>query len=101
MVIRGTIFSLPSLPGPCSREPMTFEFFEALDTGRARTKNEDSVSLDESVGLAVLADGMGGYNAGEVASSMATSFIRSELGRWLREATDSATDAPIGNTRRG
>jgi PPM family protein phosphatase len=74
---------------------MTFEFFEALDTGRARTNNEDSVSLDESVGLAVLADGMGGYNAGEVASSMATSFIRSELGRWLREATDSATDTEV------
>jgi protein phosphatase len=43
----------------------------------------------------VLADGMGGYNAGEVASSMATSFIRSELGRWLREATDSATDTEV------
>jgi protein phosphatase len=34
----------------------------------------------------VLADGMGGYNAGEVASGMATSFIKTELGRWLQEA---------------
>ena len=34
---------------------MTFEFFEALDTGRARTNNEDSVTLDEAVALAVLA----------------------------------------------
>ena len=75
--------------------PMTFEFFEALDTGRARTNNEDSVSRGQVMGLAVLADGMGGYNAGEVASSMATSFIRSELGRWLREATDSATDTEV------
>jgi protein phosphatase len=74
---------------------MTFEFFEALDTGRARTNNEDSVALDASVGLAVLADGMGGYNAGEVASSMATSFVCTELGRWLREATDSATDTEV------
>ena len=77
------------------REPMTFEFFEALDTGRARTNNEDSVSLDEAVALAVLADGMGGYNAGEVASSMATTFIRTELGRWLREASASATDTEV------
>jgi protein phosphatase len=74
---------------------MTFEFFDAVDTGRARTNNEDSVSLDEAVALAVLADGMGGYNAGEVASSMATTFIRTELGRWLREAGASATDTEV------
>jgi protein phosphatase len=43
----------------------------------------------------VLADGMGGYNAGEVASSMATSFIRTELGRWLREASKQASDAEV------
>ncbi|HMO49237.1 MAG TPA: Stp1/IreP family PP2C-type Ser/Thr phosphatase [Rubrivivax sp.] len=74
---------------------MTLEFFDAVDTGRARTNNEDSVSLDEAVALAVLADGMGGYNAGEVASNMATSFIRSELGRWLREAGAGATDTEV------
>jgi protein phosphatase len=74
---------------------MTFEFFEAVDTGRARTNNEDSVSLDEAVSLAVLADGMGGYNAGEVASNMATTFIRTELGRWLREASSGATDTEV------
>src|SRR5690606_24939425 len=34
----------------------------------------------------LLADGMGGYNAGEVASSMAISFIQSEMGRWLAQA---------------
>jgi PPM family protein phosphatase len=43
----------------------------------------------------VLADGMGGYNAGEVASNMATSFIRTELGRWLREASSQASDAEV------
>ena len=64
---------------------MTFEFFHAVDTGRARTNNEDSVAVDDANLLAVLADGMGGYNAGEVASNMATSFIKSELGRWLHE----------------
>jgi protein phosphatase len=29
---------------------------------------------------------MGGYNAGEIASGMATTFIKSELGRWLSQA---------------
>jgi len=74
---------------------MTLEFHCATDTGRARSNNEDSVAIDEWSSLVVLADGMGGYNAGEVASSMATSFIKSELGRWLSEAAASATDADV------
>jgi protein phosphatase len=74
---------------------MTFEFFSATDTGRARSNNEDSVATDPSSGLVALADGMGGYNAGEVASQMATEFIRTELGRWLQEAAESATDADV------
>lgn len=74
---------------------MTLEFFSATDTGRVRDNNEDSVALEPGVGLAVLADGMGGYNAGEVASQMLTSFIKSELGRWLAEAGQHATDADV------
>ena len=74
---------------------MTLEFFSATDTGRARNNNEDSVAVDEASALLVLADGMGGYNAGEVASGMATSFIKSELGRWLSEASDNATDTDV------
>ncbi len=74
---------------------MSFEFFHAVDTGRARSNNEDSVAVDETNALAVLADGMGGYNAGEVASGMATAFISSELGRWLAEAADRATDQEV------
>ena len=74
---------------------MTLEFFSATDTGRARNNNEDSVAVDDPTALVVLADGMGGYNAGEVASGMATSFIKSELGRWLAEASESATDTDV------
>ena len=74
---------------------MTTELFAAVDPGRARSNNEDSVAIDASVSLAVLADGMGGYNAGEVASNMATTFIRAELGRWLREASSQASDAEV------
>jgi protein phosphatase len=74
---------------------MSLEFFSATDTGRARNNNEDSVAVDDSSSLIVLADGMGGYNAGEVASGMATSFIRSELGRWLSEAATNASDTDV------
>ena len=74
---------------------MTLEFFSATDTGRVRDNNEDSVALEPSVGLAVLADGMGGYNAGEVASQMLTTFIKSELGRWLAETGQHATDIDV------
>ncbi len=74
---------------------MSYAFFALTDTGMARSNNEDSVAVDEAATLAVLADGMGGYNAGEVASGMATAFIRSELGRWLAEASASATDTDV------
>lgn len=74
---------------------MSFEFFCLTDPGRARDNNEDSVAVDERAALAVLADGMGGYNAGEIASSMATSFIKSELGRWLTEAASNASDTDV------
>lgn len=74
---------------------MMIELHAAVDPGRARSNNEDSVATDDGVSLAVLADGMGGYNAGEVASNMATTFIRTELGRWLREASAQASDAEV------
>lgn len=65
---------------------MNYQFHAVTDPGRARDNNEDSVAFDEEARVAVLADGMGGYNAGEIASGMATAFIKSELSRWLIEA---------------
>jgi protein phosphatase len=65
---------------------MNYEFCTRTDPGLARENNEDSVAVDEPTRLGILADGMGGYNAGEVASGMATTFIKSELGRWLAQA---------------
>lgn len=67
-----------------------YQFCARTDPGRARDNNEDSVAFEESAKVAVLADGMGGYNAGEIASGMATAFIKSELSRWLVEAGSSA-----------
>jgi len=65
---------------------MNYEFCLRTDAGLARENNEDSVTVDEPTRLGILADGMGGYNAGEIASGMATTFIKSELGRWLAQA---------------
>ena len=52
---------------------MTYEFTARTDKGRVRSNNEDAVAVDRDAQVAILADGMGGYNAGEVASGMATS----------------------------
>ena len=63
---------------------MNYQFSAHTDRGRVRANNEDAVDFDPVNGLAVLADGMGGYKAGEVASAMATGHIKSELSRWLQ-----------------
>lgn len=49
------------------------------DTGRVRTQNEDAVAASAAYGYAVLADGMGGYRAGEVASLMAVATLETSL----------------------
>jgi PPM family protein phosphatase len=69
---------------------MIFEYYSQTDPGLIRENNEDSVALDPVNQVVVLADGMGGYNAGEVASAMATGFIHTELGRWMTEGGHEA-----------
>ena len=64
---------------------MIYEICTQTDPGLTRDNNEDSVAVDAATRLCILADGMGGYNAGEIASGMATAFIKSELGRWLSQ----------------
>ncbi len=67
----------------------------ASHTGRVRQHNEDSTAYNIDIGLAVLADGMGGYRAGEVASAMATTTIyretRAALETLVRGQTDQAS----------
>lgn len=76
---------------------MMYQFHAKTDPGRCRENNEDSVAFDDQALVAVLADGMGGYNAGEIASGMATAFIKAELSRWLSEA---GANAQIRDIRR-
>ncbi len=53
----------------------SLEIAAATHTGMVRSHNEDTIGSDPSIGLAVLADGMGGYNAGEVASGIAVALV--------------------------
>lgn len=52
---------------------------ERTDTGCKRDHNEDSVGSDAAHGIAALADGMGGHNAGEVASGLAIESVLRDL----------------------
>lgn len=45
------------------------------DPGKARTRNEDSFAYREDLGVFVVADGLGGHQAGEIASRMVTSVV--------------------------
>ena len=65
--------------------PPIVELFAITDNGKVRSHNEDSVLVSPTLGLAVLADGMGGYNAGEVASGMTTSLIGEGLAKAFAE----------------
>ncbi len=52
-----------------------FAHVELTDVGKVREHNEDDIGAQPDIGLWVLADGMGGYNAGEVASGIAVKTI--------------------------
>jgi protein phosphatase len=75
------------------------EIASCTDAGIVRSHNEDSIAADASKGLVVLADGMGGYNAGEVASGMATTVITTELQRLLEEQPAHERDPASGRPR--
>jgi serine/threonine protein phosphatase PrpC len=56
-----------------------WEMAQHTDPGLIREHNEDRIAIDPSAGLVILADGMGGYNAGEVASEIAVTEIGAVL----------------------
>lgn len=64
---------------------MTAKLTQALEMcavthqGMVREHNEDAISIHPELGLAILADGMGGYQAGEVASGIAIAQIGTDL----------------------
>ena len=67
------------------------------DPGQKRTRNEDSTASDTGLGFAMVADGMGGYKAGEVASAMAVSVVTEQVRKGL--AKHPAHERVKGNRR--
>lgn len=65
------------------------------DTGLAREHNEDAIRWNPERGLALLADGMGGHNAGDVASQLCLDSLEAELSaeKTVPPASDSANDS--------
>ena len=61
------------------REGTKLTIYGESDVGQIREHNEDFIGWDAHLGLVLLADGMGGHNAGEVASELAVSSIRDAL----------------------
>lgn len=55
----------------------------ATDPGKTRDHNEDSLLLDPVIGLAIVADGLGGHQAGEVASAIVARVMGQQIRRSL------------------
>ena len=66
------------------------------DVGLRRTHNEDSIGNDTDMGLAIVADGMGGYRAGEVASAIAINVIMDEMRKGLESQPPGERDEETG-----
>ncbi|MEJ2529081.1 MAG: protein phosphatase 2C domain-containing protein [Gammaproteobacteria bacterium] len=65
------------------------EIVSRTDVGLKREHNEDRLAVFPDMGLVVLADGMGGYNAGEVASQLVIDAVATELVPLLRKDVES------------
>ena len=66
------------------------------DVGQRRDHNEDAIASDNEIGLLVLADGMGGYKAGEVASEIAILTMLAELKETMAQLDPGQVDPVNG-----
>ncbi|MDX1610436.1 MAG: protein phosphatase 2C domain-containing protein [Halofilum sp. (in: g-proteobacteria)] len=88
-----------------SSDPPTFRSVaSATAVGRVRDHNEDTVRVNENAALLLVADGMGGHAAGEVASRIAADMTESAvvaLGSGLGDALVEANSAVLTAARDG
>ena len=75
---------LPAMP-----ETVALDIASLSHPGMVRSHNEDSIFVDGEAGIAVLADGMGGYSAGEVASGIAVNVVSTGMMPELNPAANS------------
>jgi PPM family protein phosphatase len=68
-------------------------FFAATDVGNVREHNEDNFLVDKKLSLFMVADGMGGHAAGEVASAIAVRTFHEEIKRERELLTDFVSGA--------
>jgi protein phosphatase len=67
------------------RVKMNIKFAAKTDVGMKRKLNEDSFCTAEDIGLFLVADGMGGHAAGNIASQTAVDAVKRSLGEWLKK----------------
>lgn len=72
------------------------EVVTRTDPGMVRSHNEDAVFGNAEQGLVILADGMGGYNAGEVASGMTTTLLSTNFGQIVQNCRPEEIDPATG-----
>ncbi len=87
-------FGAVSLQSPRGRR-VNIDVAMRTDRGVVREHNEDAVGGDPDTGLLILADGMGGANAGEVASELAVNLLVSQL---VSEEGDDGARPPGSET---
>jgi len=71
---------------------MHHQSFGVTDPGRICTQNQDTIFLDDDIGLYILCDGCGGHAAGEVASSMTRDITGEVIRREYHVLADYAAD---------
>jgi PPM family protein phosphatase len=69
--------------------------FGCSDQGRFRPTNQDCFALDENAELCVVADGLGGHNAGDVAARITVDAIVEAISHGDRSAVDARSDAEV------